>query len=74
MTINTKTGKLVIDWKSKLSSRKFWLAVSGVVVSVFLIFTAGGDKTQLITGAVLNFGSLVTFCVADVVQDNANIK
>ena len=58
-----------INWKAKLSSRKFWLAVAGFAVAVWLLVTAKGDKTQLITGATLAFGNIVGFLIADVVQD-----
>ena len=37
-----------INWKRKLSSRKFWAAVSGVVISVMIAVAEGStDKAAI---------------------------
>ena len=40
-----------INWRRKLSSRKFWAAVSGVVISVMIIFGADSGSQEKIAGA-----------------------
>lgn len=35
-----------MNWKKKLSSRKFWAAISGVVISVMLA-EGGADKAAV---------------------------
>lgn len=57
-----------IDWKRKLTSRKFWLAIAGFVTGVALIFTAGITEETL-TGAVMALGSVVAYIVGEGIAD-----
>lgn len=54
-----------INWKRKLSSRKFWAAVSGVVISVMIIFGADSGSQEKIAGAISSTGVLVTYILAE---------
>lgn len=63
-----------INWKQKLSSRKFWAAVSGVVISIMIIFGAGSGTQERITGAITATGTLVCYILAEGAADTANIK
>lgn len=63
-----------INWKQKLSSRKFWAAVSGVVISVMIIFGADSGSQERITGAITATGTLVCYILAEGAADTANIK
>lgn len=63
-----------INWKQKLSSRKFWAAVSGVVISIMIIFGADSGSQERITGAITATGTLVCYILAEGAADTANIK
>ena len=63
-----------IDWKRKLSSRKFWAAVSGVVISVMVIFGADSTSQEKIAGAIGSAGVLVTYILAEGSADVSAIK
>lgn len=63
-----------INWKQKLSSRKFWAAVSGVVISIMIIFGADSGTQERITGAITATGTLVCYILAEGAADTANIK
>lgn len=63
-----------INWKQKLSSRKFWAAVSGVVISIMIIFGADSGSQERITGAITATGTLVCYILAEGVADTASIK
>lgn len=63
-----------INWKQKLSSRKFWAAVAGVVVSIMIIFGADAGTQEKITGAITATGTLVCYILAEGAADTANIK
>ncbi len=63
-----------INWNKKLSSRKFWAAVSGVVISVMIIFGADSGSQERITGAITATGTLVCYILAEGAADTANIK
>ncbi len=63
-----------INWKQKLSSRKFWAAVSGVVISIMIIFGADSGSQERITGAITATGTLVCYILAEGAADTASIK
>lgn len=60
-----------IDWKRKLSSRKFWAAVSGVVISLMIIFGTDSGSQERIAGAITSAGVLVTYILAEGSTDKA---
>ena len=63
-----------IDWKRKLTSRKFWLAVTGFVtalVTAFKIETVSAEQVQLVLGAL---ATLVAYIVGEGFTDSANLK
>lgn len=63
-----------INWKRKLSSRKFWAAVSGVVISVMMIFGADSGSQEKIAGAITAAGMLVTYILAESGTDKAALN
>ncbi|MBP1549404.1 MAG: hypothetical protein J6A05_05310 [Oscillospiraceae bacterium] len=63
-----------INWKRKLSSRKFWAAVSGVVISVMIIFGADSGAQERIAGAITSTGVLVTYILAEGAADKAALE
>lgn len=60
----------MIDWKSKLTSRKFWLAVAGLIVGVVALFSPGTDTAQ-ISGVIMALGSVVAYIVGEGLVDAA---
>ncbi len=63
-----------INWKRKLSSRKFWAAVSGVVISIMIIFGADSGSQERIAGAITSAGVLVTYILAEGAADKASLE
>lgn len=63
-----------INWKRKLSSRKFWAAVAGVVISVMIIFGADSGSQEKIAGAITSAGVLVTYILAESGTDKAALN
>lgn len=63
-----------IDWKRKLSSRKFWAAITGVVISIMMIFGADSGSQEKIAGAITSTGVLVTYILAEGSTDKAALK
>ena len=53
------------NWKSKLASRKFWSAVTGVVVALCAAFGADEMTTQQITAVITAAGVLVAYIFAE---------
>lgn len=54
-----------IDWKRKLSSRKLWAAVAGVVAGLAIVFGLDGDTISNVAGAVVSVVSLMTYIITE---------
>lgn len=70
-----------INWKRKLSSRKFWAAVSGVIISVMVAFGADAGSQEKVTGVITATGTLAIYMLAEgstdkaaITQDNSDTK
>ena len=64
----------MINWKEKLSSRKFWAAVVGFVTSVLTALGASEltvEQVSVIMGAV---GTLVAYIISEGYVDGQRIK
>lgn len=53
----------MIDWKQKLSSRKFWVLLAGLVTSIVLMVQ--GDTTVTTGGTILALGSIVAYLLGE---------
>lgn len=54
-----------IDWKSKLSSRKFWSAVAGFVVPLLLAFGVSDSNITQVTALIMSGGSLIAYILGE---------
>ncbi len=54
-----------IDWKEKLTSRKFWVAVAGVVAPLLLAFGVSNDTVTQVTSIIMAGASVVTYVFAE---------
>lgn len=58
-----------IDWKSKLSSRKFWIAVVGFVSAICAIFAMSDGTTTQITTIIMSFGTMIAYIIGEGIAD-----
>lgn len=63
-----------MNWKKKLSSRKFWAAISGVVISVMVAFNADAGSQEKVTGVIMATGTLAIYMLAEGGADKAAAK
>ncbi len=58
-----------IDWKRKLSSRKFWCAVAAFVAG--LIIALGGQEgvASTVSGCIMSAGAVVAYIFAEGMTD-----
>ena len=63
-----------VDWKRKLASRKFWAAVSGVIISVMVAFNANAESQEKVAGVITATGTLAIYMLAESSTDKAAIK
>lgn len=54
-----------IDWKQKLSSRKFWAAITSLVVAVFAIFGVDQLTTEQVIAVVAAIGALIAYILSE---------
>lgn len=57
------------NWRDKLTSRKFWMAVIGVVISVMIIFGYSDDEQTKVVGLITATGTLVSYIIGESVTD-----
>ncbi len=60
-----------MNWKRKLTSRKFWVAVAGLVSGIIL--AAGGTESQAATvsGVILQVAAVLGYLLAEGLTDAA---
>ena len=61
-----------IDWMKKLTSRKLWLAVAGLTVSVVTLVSGNAELAERISAIVLAAASVVGYLIAEGLVDSAS--
>ena len=54
-----------INWKQKLSSRKFWAAVAGFVTPMLLAFGVTDSTATQVTALSMSGGSLMAYILGE---------
>lgn len=54
-----------IDWVSKLTSRKLWMAICGLVGGVLLALKLDEHEVTQITGIIMAMGSVVAYIIGE---------
>lgn len=63
-----------IDWKRKLSSRKLWAAVAGIVAGLAMVFGLDENTITTVAGSVVSVASVVAYILAEGKVDAAAAK
>ena len=59
-----------IDWKRKLSSRKFWAALAGFVGAIAVLCGAGESVITEVTAIISAAGVLVAYILGEAMIDS----
>lgn len=62
-----------MDWKRKLSSRKFWVAVAALVSGLILLFGGSEDTASRVSGVILELAAVIGYLLAEGINDYAGI-
>ena len=63
-----------IDWKRKLSSRKFWASIAGAVASFGAAFSIPDNTIAVVVGILGGVGSICAYIFAEASADVADIN
>ena len=63
-----------IDWKRKLSSRKLWAAVAGIVTGLAMVFRLDESTINSVAGAVVSVASVVAYIITEGRVDAEGVK
>lgn len=58
-----------IDWKRKLTSRKFWAAVAGFVSMLIVALGKDAETAQTVTGLIMAGASLIAYMIGEGLAD-----
>lgn len=58
-----------INWKQKLSSRKFWAAVVGFVTALLVAFNASEGTVEQVSAVITAGGVLIAYIIGESVVD-----
>lgn len=62
------------DWIRKLVSRKFWMALAGLVTGLVAFLQHPTTDAQAITSLIMAFGSVVAYIIAEGLVDAAHVN
>lgn len=54
-----------INWKQKLSSRKFWVALVSFITALLVAFNVDAGSVEQITSIIMSFASLIAYILAE---------
>ncbi len=63
-----------INWKQKLTSRKFWAAVITFVTTVLVAFGVERVTTEQVTAIIAATSAMVAYILGEGLVDSARIK
>ena len=63
-----------IDWKRKLSSRKLWAAIAGIVTGLAMVFGLDEGTMSNVAGAVVSVASVAAYIIDEGKVDAAGVK
>jgi len=62
----------MIDWKSKLTSRKFWVALAGFVTGLIVAFGGTDATASQVAALIMSGASVVAYIIGEGLADAAS--
>lgn len=63
-----------IDWVRKLTSRKFWIAIVGLITGLILAFNGSAETAESVSGIIMSAASVIAYVLGEGLTDAAAIK
>ena len=64
---------MMIDWKRKLTSRKFWAAIAEFVTMLILAFGGNQETAVQVTALIMAGAAVVAYIIGEGLIDAANV-
>lgn len=64
----------MIDWKKKLTSRKFWTAIAEFVTMLVIAFGGGQESAVQVTAIIMAGAAVVAYIIGEGLTDAAAAK
>lgn len=62
----------MINWKRKLTSRKWWVAVAAFVVACMVLFGADSQTAEKVAALIMLGADVIGYTLAEGLADSAN--
>ena len=63
-----------IDWKTKLTSRKFWVAIVGFVVPLLVAFGMTDNQAAEVASIIMAGSNMIAYIIGEGMVDSSRIK
>ncbi len=63
-----------INWKQKLTSRKFWIAIVGIIVGIAAAFGIRDNDYAQIAGVITSIASAISYVVGEAIVDKSRLE
>ena len=63
-----------INWKKKLTSRKFWAAVAGFVGPLLIAFGASEEVATEVTALIMSGAAVIAYIIGEGLADSQHVE
>ena len=63
-----------INWKQKLTSRKFWAAIIGFVTAVMVVFGVSDLTIEQVVALIAAVSTLIAYIIGEGMVDSARVR
>lgn len=63
-----------INWKQKLTSRKFWAALIGFITALLIVFGVDNLKIEQVVALITAVSTLIAYIIGEGIVDAARIN
>lgn len=64
----------MVDWRRKLTSRKFWMAICGLITGIMVAFKVDSNTISEVSGIIMAAASVVAYIIGEGLADAANAE
>jgi uncharacterized membrane protein len=63
-----------INWKQKLTSRKFWAAITGFITAILITFNVDSLTIEQVVSLISACSVLIAYIIGEGLVDSARVK